>query len=104
MPASVSHAQSGRRGLFALSFNREQESEADHIGIFLMTFADYDPEEAVGFWNQIERVRGSRPQIPEILSDHPSDQRRMQQLQTWVPMAVAARQAYIQGRVAPVHR
>ena len=100
----IARAQSGHRGLFALSFNREQESEADHIGVFLMTFADYDPQEAVAFWNQMERVRGSRPQIPEILSDHPSDQRRIDQLQTWVPIAVAARQAYIQGRVAPAHR
>ncbi len=100
----IAREQTGYRGLFALSFNREQESEADHIGVFLMTFADYDPQEAVAFWNRLERVRGSRPQIPEILSDHPSDQRRIQQLQTWVPTAVDARHAYIQGRIAPARR
>jgi predicted Zn-dependent protease len=100
----IARAQTGRGGLFALSFNREQESEADHIGVFLMTFADYDPQEAVAFWKQMERVRGSRPQIPEILSDHPSDQRRINQLQDWVPMAVAAKKAYIEGRVVPAHR
>ena len=100
----IARAQFGYRGLFALSFNREQELEADHIGVFLMTFADYDPQEAVAFWNQMERVRGSRPQIPEIISDHPSDQRRIHQLQSWVPMAVAARQAYTQGRVVGAHR
>jgi predicted Zn-dependent protease len=100
----IARAQSGRRGLFALSFDREQESEADHIGVFLMTFADYDPQEAVEFWKQMETVRGSRPQIPEILSDHPSDQRRIKQLQSWVPMAVAAKKAYVDGRVLPAHR
>src|SRR6476620_5227624 len=100
----IARAQTGRGGLFALSFDREQESEADHIGVFLMTFADYDPQEAVAFWKQMERVRGSRPQIPEILSDHPSDQRRINQLPDWVPMAVAAREAYVKGRIAPAHR
>jgi predicted Zn-dependent protease len=100
----LARAQAGYRGLFALSFNREQESEADHIGLFLMTFANYDPQEAVAFWNQMERARGSQVRIPEILSDHPSDERRIDQLQNWVPMAVDARQAYIQGRVAPARR
>jgi predicted Zn-dependent protease len=100
----IARAQSGRRGLFALAFDREQESEADHIGVFLMTFADYDPQEAVEFWKQMERVRRSRPQIPEILSDHPSDQRRINQLQAWVPMAVAAKKAYVEGRVLPARR
>jgi predicted Zn-dependent protease len=96
---AVAHHASER-----LSFNREQESEADHIGVFLMTFAGYDPQEAVAFWNQMERVRGERPQLPEILSDHPSDQRRITQLQSWVPMAVAAKEAYVQGRIAPLRR
>jgi predicted Zn-dependent protease len=100
----IARAQTGHRGLFALSFNREQESEADHIGVFLMTFADYDPQNAVEFWKDMERVRGSQLQLPEIISDHPSDQRRIRQLESWVPMAIAARQAYTQGRIAPVHR
>jgi predicted Zn-dependent protease len=100
----IARAQTGYRGLFALSFNREQESEADHIGVFLMTFADYDPQNAVEFWKEMERVRSSRPQLPEIISDHPSDQRRISQLESWVPMAVAAREAYAQDRIAPVHR
>jgi len=100
----IARAQTGQRGLFALSFNREQESEADHIGVFLMTFAGYDPQEAVDFWNRMERARGSRLQLPEIISDHPSDQRRINQLQTWVPMAVAARKAYEEGRVVPARR
>jgi predicted Zn-dependent protease len=100
----IARAQSGRGGLFALSFDREQESEADHIGVFLMTFADYDPQEAVAFWKQMERVRGAQPQMPEILSDHPSDQRRIKQMQSWVPMSVAAKKAYVEGRIAPLRR
>jgi metalloendopeptidase OMA1, mitochondrial len=100
----IARAQSMGHGLLSLSFDREQESEADHIGVFLMTFAGYDPQEAVAFWNEMEAVRGSRPQLPEILSDHPSDRRRIDLLKKSVPMAKAAEAAYIQGRVTPAHR
>jgi predicted Zn-dependent protease len=84
-------------------YDREQESEADHIGVFLMTFAGYDPRQAVVFWQRMERLSGERGQVPEILSDHPSDQRRIQQLEEWVPKAEAAKKAYDEGRVAPAH-
>src|SRR5208283_1183768 len=40
----------------------QQESEADHIGIFLMTFAGYDPDQAVVFWQRMETAaRGPQP-------------------------------------------
>ncbi len=89
-------AQLGR-----LRYDREQESEADHIGVFLMTFAGYDPREAIRFWQKM--VRGSRAGInmPEVISSHPSDERRIAQLHDWVPMAVAGKKAYDEGRIAP---
>jgi metalloendopeptidase OMA1, mitochondrial len=100
----IARAQSIGRGLSELSFDREQESEADHIGVFLMTFAGYDPQQAVAFWNEMAAARGGQLKIPEILSDHPSDRRRINQLQSWVPMAQSAEAAYEQGRIAPAHR
>ena len=87
-------------GLLSLSYDREQESEADHIGIFLMTFAGYDPNQALAFWREMEAASG-RAAIPEILSDHPSDARRLEQLQEWIPRAIAAKQAYDEHRIAP---
>ena len=71
-----------------LSFDRQQESEADHIGVFLMAFADnaYDPEQAVAFWHAMEERTGDQG-VPEILSDHPSDQRRIDQLKHWAVRA-----------------
>jgi len=84
-----------------LSFDRDQEEEADHIGVFLMTFAGYNPQEAVTSWERMERLScGGR--LPEILSDHPSDARRMHDLQAWVPRARAAKQAFDEGRIEPV--
>jgi predicted Zn-dependent protease len=100
----IAREQMSGAGLLALSYDRQQELEADHIGAFLMTFAGYDPEQAVAFWNEMEAASGQLPQLPEILSDHPSDRRRIAQLQQWVPMAKAAQVAYTEGRIAPAHR
>lgn len=91
-------------GLLRLSYNRQQETEADHIGLFLMTFAGYDPEEAVQFWKEMQAARGGQLHLPEIISDHPNDNRRMQQLQAWVGPARAAKQALDDGRILPVTR
>ena len=87
-----------------LSYDRQQESEADHIGLFLMTFAGYDPDEAVRFWRRMQQAAANQPRPPEILSDHPSDARRVAQLQAWVPYAKAAKKQFDEGRIAPPAR
>jgi predicted Zn-dependent protease len=80
--------------------DRAQESEADKIGIFLMTFAGYDPREAVNFWERMQQAhRGGSP--PEILSDHPSDAHRIEAMKDNVRRALAAKQAFDEGRIAP---
>jgi metalloendopeptidase OMA1, mitochondrial len=96
----ITQEESGRVGwLFEMAFDRRQESEADHIGLFLMTFAGFDPDETVAFWQRMMQAnRGG--ELPEILSNHPSDRRRMQQLRRWVPQAKAAKEAYDQHRIA----
>jgi predicted Zn-dependent protease len=81
------------------AFDREQEAEADHIGLFLMTFAGYDPNEALRFWERMQRAsRGRQP--PEILSDHPSDEHRIQNIQKWLPDVLDAKKAYDEGKIA----
>jgi metalloendopeptidase OMA1, mitochondrial len=58
-----------------------QEAEADHIGVFVMAFAGYDPDQAVAFW---ERMLGAAPVgLPEFLSDHPSTGHRIRDLRGW---------------------
>jgi predicted Zn-dependent protease len=90
--------------LHDLKFDREQESEADHIGVFLMTFAGYDPDQALVFWERMASLsrRSGRP--PEILSDHPSDEHRIAQMREWVPQAKGGKRAYDEGRIAPPRR
>jgi predicted Zn-dependent protease len=69
-----------------LPFSRSHESEADHYGLILMTIAGYNPDEAVPFWERMASLSGGSS-TPEFLSTHPSDTRRTQQLQRWIPEA-----------------
>jgi metalloendopeptidase OMA1, mitochondrial len=41
---------------------------------------------------------------PELLSDHPSDSKRIAQIGTWVAPARAAKRAYDEGRIEPPSR
>ena len=85
--------------LYSLSFSRRQESEADHIGVFLMTFAKYNPDLALTFWQKMEEHSSQSGKPPEILSTHPSDAHRIQQLRRWIPRAKAAYDAWGSGNV-----
>jgi metalloendopeptidase OMA1, mitochondrial len=97
----VTRAESGRVNvLMEKAFDRRQESEADHIGVFLMTFAGYDPEEAVSFWLRMREANQGGSGLPAFLSDHPSDAQRIQDMQKWVPMARAGKKAFDEGRIA----
>lgn len=65
-------------------FSRSQESEADHIGLVFAAMAGYDPEVAVSFWQRMAAVGNSSN---SIFSDHPSDEKRIKQIQGWLPEA-----------------
>jgi len=80
----------------SLPFSRSQESEADHIGLVYMARAGYQPREAVAFWKRMQRAsRGKEP--PEFASDHPSDEHRIERIETWLP---EAERAYTPARIA----
>ncbi|QUC16115.1 uncharacterized protein UV8b_00356 [Ustilaginoidea virens] len=78
--------------LYYLPMGRKQESEADYIGLMMMAEACYDPRQAVGFWQRMEDIqqRGG-PQVPEMLSSHPSNESRIAKIQEWVPLAMEKR-------------
>jgi predicted Zn-dependent protease len=69
---------------FQLPHSREQEAEADRIGLELMARAAYDPHAAVEVWRKMERV-ASNGGTPEFLSTHPSGQSRIKDLETLLP-------------------
>jgi len=71
---------------FALPFSRKHESEADYIGLILMSRACYDPREAPKLWERMGAQAGATP--PEFQSTHPSPETRVNDFKKWMPMAV----------------
>ncbi len=69
-----------------LPFGRSHELEADRVGLKYMAQAGYDPREAVGFWTRMSELSQGGP--PEFLSTHPSDERRIGQLESLMPEAL----------------
>lgn len=68
-----------------LPYSRKQEYEADQLGLIFMAMAGYDPAEALSFWSRM--AAQSQSWIPEILSTHPSDEKRIANLQKVLPGA-----------------
>jgi predicted Zn-dependent protease len=81
---------------FTLPHSREQEAEADRIGLELMARAGYDPNEAITLWQKMAKLGGSGG-TPEFLSTHPSDQSRIHDLQASVPRVMPLYQAAAQS-------
>jgi predicted Zn-dependent protease len=69
-----------------LPFSRQQETEADKIGLVLMAAAGYDPHAAVDLWERMKLQGGAKP--PEFLSTHPSDQNRIAAIKAYLPAAM----------------
>jgi predicted Zn-dependent protease len=81
----------GSKVAVELPYSREQESEADHIGLVYMARAGYDPKEAVAFWQRFMEYsnKAGGNNTPTFLRDHPVDAVRIKQLQQWLPEAEA---------------
>lgn len=77
-----------------MPFNRQQESEADRLGLVFMAMAGYDPNEAVTFWSRMAAASGGQ-NPPEFMSTHPSDETRIANLNKLLPEAMGY---YRQGR------
>jgi predicted Zn-dependent protease len=69
-----------------LAYSRTHETEADKMGLVFMAMAGYDPREAPRFWERMAALGGEKP--PEIVSTHPSDERRMRDLEAYMPEAL----------------
>lgn len=69
-----------------LPYSRQNESEADRIGLIFAAMAGYNPEAAIPFWERMAAAGGSS--TPEFMSTHPSDEKRIKNLRKLMPEAL----------------
>lgn len=69
-----------------LKYSRDNETEADYLGLIFAAMAGYNPQVAVAFWQRM--VASSTAKQSEIFSDHPSDATRIAALQKALPTAM----------------
>lgn len=75
-----------------MPFSRKHETEADEIGLYLMTMAGYNPAEAAPFWQRMSQSGGGSP--PEFMSTHPDPKKRSQTLKELIPKAQKYKRDY----------
>ena len=68
----------------ALPFGRKQESESDVIGLELMAKAGFKPQASVSLWQAMAKASDGK-QPWELLSTHPSNERRINDLNANIP-------------------
>lgn len=69
--------------LLTLTFSRQDESEADLVGMELAARAGYNPQAGVTLWQKMAAAAKGAP--PQFLSTHPSSGTRIQDIQSNLP-------------------
>lgn len=76
-----------------LPFSRKHETEADNIGLVLMTMAGYNPDCSLTFWQKMSA--NSSNSKAEFLSTHPSDATRIANIQQQLPKVKEEYRSYL---------
>ncbi|MFD0940690.1 M48 family metallopeptidase [Pedobacter boryungensis] len=84
----------GAQTAYVLPNSRNQELEADKMGLSFMAMAGYNPQNAINFWQRMAAASDSSAKPPVFLSTHPTDQSRIAQIQKDLPEAMK----YYKGR------
>lgn len=70
-------------GLYGLKFGRNDETEADLVGMEIAARAGYDPRAGISLWEKMSRVGKGQP--PQWLSTHPSHTTRIDTIRANLP-------------------
>ncbi len=71
--------------LLSLRFGRDDESEADKVGLDLAARSGYDPRAGVTLWQKMGQATAGRGAPPEWLSTHPAGSTRIQEIESNLP-------------------
>ena len=82
--SAVSAANQVAQYAIVLPNSRENESEADAIGLELAARAGYNPMGAISVWQKMLKATKDKS-TPEFLSTHPSGETRIEQLTALMP-------------------
>jgi Zn-dependent protease with chaperone function len=72
--------------LLSLKYSRDDETEADLIGLELAARAGYDPNAAISLWTKMNQIASSQPS--SFFSDHPSNPDRMATIERNIPLVM----------------
>ena len=97
-PNLTDMAARGTTNLLTLEFSREDETEADLVGMELAARAGFDPRSGITLWQKMGAASKGAP--PQWLSTHPSGNSRIAEIQANLPKVMplyqrAARQATV---------
>ncbi|HEX5760708.1 MAG TPA: M48 family metalloprotease [Thermoanaerobaculia bacterium] len=97
-------AQAGL-GLLFLKYSRDDEREADSLGLRYLNSGDYDPQEMVEVFDVLRRVSAQQKQgrVPGWMATHPTPENRIERISSEVAKLpasgdrVVARERYLQA-------
>ena len=73
--------------LLSLTWSRDDETEADTVGLDLAARAGYDPRAGVTLWQKMAALNKSAP--PQWLSTHPSGPSRIREIEANLPRVLS---------------
>lgn len=82
-PHLTSAATGGVANLAMLKFSRDDETEADLVGLDIAARAGYDPRAGVALWQKMGMANRNAP--PQWLSTHPAGKNRIAEIRKHLP-------------------
>lgn len=90
-------------GFLRMPASRQMETEADYIGLMIMSRACFNPGESVKLWkrmSEFESKQAGRGTNLEFLSTHPASERRIENMTEWMGKA---RELYEQSNCGAIN-
>jgi predicted Zn-dependent protease len=82
-PNLTTAATGGVANLTMLKFSRDDETEADLVGLDIVARAGYDPRAGVALWQKMAMIGRNAP--PQWFSTHPAGKNRIAEIQKHMP-------------------